>query len=223
MQTVQKKTADGLTPTSHQLTAAKIVRKTDVARTEMRAVQHELSRAETTWFHIFRNMIDSGDAAKLGGTTFLVYAVIKAHANFGTGRAFPGIETIAEKAGISADQVTRCIKKLEEQGYLLKEKSGRRNIYTLIEKVRMLDDDGCISAIAQWPYRPAGISEATTEIKHYINTGEHNGSIIHVERLYLQINTGGKNTQVNLGAISDPELRAQLQNIYEKFQANNAG
>lgn len=38
-----------------------------------------LFSAETTWFHVFKSMIESGDAARLGGTVFLVYCVIKAH------------------------------------------------------------------------------------------------------------------------------------------------
>ncbi|BET60300.1 helix-turn-helix domain-containing protein [Geobacter sp. 60473] len=192
------------------------------ARVKAEAVQQELFKAETTWFHIFRTMIDSGDAAKMGGTTFLVYAVIKAHANYHTGCAFPAIETIAKKAGISPDQVTRCVKKLEELNYIAKEKKGRQNIYTLREKVHMLDDEGRPAAVATWDYLPATISEATAEIRNYLVTGQHTGTIINIERLYLQVNNGGQNLQVNIGDISDPELRKQLQSFYEKFQARMA-
>ncbi|WP_458250744.1 helix-turn-helix domain-containing protein [Geobacter anodireducens] len=186
------------------------------------AVQQELFKAETTWFHIFKTMIDSGDAAKMGGTTFLVYAVIKAHANYSTGCAFPAIETIAKKAGISPDQVTRCVKKLEELNYIAKEKKGRQNVYTLREKVQMLDGEGRPAAVATWDYLPSTISEATAEIRNYLVTGQHTGTIINIERLYLQINNGGQNVQVNIGDISDPELRKQLQSFYEKFQARMA-
>lgn len=186
------------------------------------AVQQELFKAETTWFHIFKTMIDSGDAAKMGGTTFLVYAVIKAHANYSTGRAFPAIETIAEKAGISPDQVSRCVKKLEELHYIAKEKKGRQNVYTLREKIQMLDGEGRPAAVATWDYLPSTISEATAEIRNYLVTGQHTGTIINIERLYLQINNGGQNVQVNIGDISDPELRKQLQSFYEKFQARMA-
>lgn len=88
--------------------------------------QQELFQAETTWFHIFKTMIDSGDAAKMGGTTFLVYSVIKAHTNYSTGRSFPAIDTIAEKAGIDGRQVIRCINKLIEMEYVTKEKEGEK-------------------------------------------------------------------------------------------------
>lgn len=188
-----------------------------------KAVQQELFSSDTTWFHIFRNMIDSGDAAEMGGTTFLVYAVIKSHANFSHGLAFPALETIARKAGISTDQVTRCIKRLENLNYITKKKDGRRNIYTLKEKVHMLNDKGHPSAIATWEYLPATIADATREIKNYLDTGQHTGTIINVERLYLQINNGDRNTQVNFGDLADPELRKLFLELYESVQARKTG
>lgn len=203
-------------------TAKPVARIIPGAKAERQAVQQELFKAETTWFHILRTMIDSGDAAEMGGTTFLVYAIIKAHANYNTGCAFPSVETIAGKAGISSDQVTRCIKKLESMKYIEKTKKGRQNHYTLREKVRLFDDEGRPAAVATWDYLPSSVSEATEEIKNYLKTGQHTGTIINIERLYLQINNGGQNVQVNIGDISDPELRKQLQSFYEKFQARMA-
>ena len=171
---------------------------------------------------MLKTMIDSGDAAEMGGTTFLIYAVIKSHSNFRTGQAFPAIETIAGKAKITGRQVITCIKKLEEMGYISKQKKGRQNHYTLREKVHILDDEGRLSGIVSWPYIPCANTEAIREVKNYILSGEHNGSIIHIERLYLQINNGGENVQLNIGEIKDHELRKQLQDIYDKFQAVNA-
>lgn len=89
----------------------------------------EAFEAETAWFHIFKAMIESGDLARMDGSTIKVYLVIKAHTNFATGRAFPAIETIAMKAGISEPQVKRCLKALEAQGYIAKERQGRNNVY----------------------------------------------------------------------------------------------
>ena len=59
--------------------------------------QKELFKAETAWFHIFKTMIDNGDVARMGPYAVTVYLVIKSHTNFATGRAFPALETIAEK------------------------------------------------------------------------------------------------------------------------------
>jgi hypothetical protein len=75
-------------------------------------VREEL-KAETTWFHVFRDMILGGEMAKMGPYGFAVYCVIKAHTDLNDGEAFPGIETIARESGISVPQVKREIPKLE--------------------------------------------------------------------------------------------------------------
>lgn len=95
-----------------------------MASSKIEAAQTELFNAETTWFHIFRTMIANGDTAKMGPHAFTVYAVIKAHTNFSTGRAFPSIELISEKSGISVAQIKRELKTLEEMDYVTKEKKG---------------------------------------------------------------------------------------------------
>ena len=59
--------------------------------------QMDLFKAETTWFHVFVSMIENGDVAKMGPYAVTVYLVVKAYTNWKTGKAFPSIETIAEK------------------------------------------------------------------------------------------------------------------------------
>lgn len=61
--------------------------------------QGEFFRAETTWFHVFHSMIATGDIARIGPYAVTVYLVIKAHANFETGKSFPGIDTLTTKVG----------------------------------------------------------------------------------------------------------------------------
>lgn len=78
----------------------------------------DIFAAQTTWFHVFKDMIDSGDMAKLPATAVKIYLVIKAHTNFTTGRSFPALETLIEKSGVSRAQVMRDLKSLEERGYL---------------------------------------------------------------------------------------------------------
>jgi hypothetical protein len=69
--------------------------------------------AELTWFHVFKAMIDDGEVAKIGASAFTTYCVIKSHTNFATGVAFPSIETICKKSGISERQVKYDLKTLE--------------------------------------------------------------------------------------------------------------
>lgn len=182
--------------------------------------QGQLLQAETTWFHVFRSMIDKGDAAKMGGTTFLVYAVIKAHTNWSTGKSFPTIETIMEKAGIGKDTVLRSLKTLEEMDYLRKEKVGRVNAYTLREKVCVEDSEGRPQAVALWDYLPSTVKAAQAELKNFVMTGEATDyKVIHIETLNLNVQVGDYNTQFNLGNIKDPQLRALVERMEAKRKA----
>lgn len=152
-----------------------------------KTAQHELFQAETSWFHIFRAMIENGDAAKMGGTNFLVYCVVKSHTNWSTGRAFPGLELIAEKAGVNKRTVIRALEGLEEMGYIVKEKrAGKGNRYRLREKVPIAQDGRPI-AVATWDYLPSVIGEAHAELKNFLATGLE-GRLVAIEHLHLTIN-----------------------------------
>jgi len=185
-------------------------------------VQRELFEAETSWFHVFKAMIDSGDLATLSGSSVKVYLVIKAHTNFNTGRAFPAIETIAEKSGLSRSQVLRELKALEAFGYLSKAKIGRRNEYRLWEKVQITDDTGRPAAVATWDYLPSTVKAAVADLRNVLVSGDLAGSkIVHIERLQLNVNVvqaGGIaiNLQGALDSVKDPELRRQLMTFFSK-------
>lgn len=92
-----------------------------------------MKRAELTWFHVFKSMVDN-ELAKLGPDAFAVYCVIKSHCDLVTGVAFPSVATIAGKAGISERQVMRKIKSLEAHGYISKSRTKGHNSYRLREK-----------------------------------------------------------------------------------------
>lgn len=183
--------------------------------------QAELFKAETTWFHVFRDMVESGDVAKMGPHAVTVYLVIKAHANFSTGRAFPALETVVEKSGISESQVKRSIKTLEELGYVSKEKKGRNNIYTLREKVQVTDEHGRPTAMATWDYLPSSVSHAMADLKNVLMTGDLGGAkIVHIERLNvnLQVNNSGGNIQINAADLE--KLPADMRDALLKIRSN---
>ena len=173
--------------------------------------QAELFRAETTWFHVFKDMIDSGDMARLDGSAIKVYLVIKSYTNFSTGRAFPAIELIAEKSGLSKIQVMRCLKNLEKTEYITKSKSGRHNVYTLREKVSIKDAEGRPQAVATWDYIPSSVRDAMAELKHAVVSGEMiGGKVIHIESLVLNVATGDS-TQININGMDLEKMPADLQ------------
>jgi len=154
--------------------------------------QDELFEAETSWFHIFKAMIERGDVAKMGGTVFAIYAVVKSYTNWSTGRAFPSLELIAEKSGVERRTVIRSLATLETMGYIVKEqKAGKANRYRLREQVP-ISQEGRPVAVATWDYLPSVIGEAHAELKNFLATGLADGRIINIENLNLTINIAGK-------------------------------
>ena len=177
--------------------------------------QNELFHAETTWFHVFRAMIESGDAARLGPHTFALYIVIKSYTNFSTGHAFPRLELLAEKSGMSRTQVKKSINALVERGYITKEKQGRRNVYRLREKIDITDESGRPAAVATWDYLPSTVEAARAELRNFLLEGRNGEPLqyVHIERLSLTIENlqaGSHNTMVNLGDIKDPDMRKKV-------------
>ncbi|OQS32943.1 helix-turn-helix domain-containing protein [Chromobacterium haemolyticum] len=170
--------------------------------------------ADATWFHIFRQMFDSGDVAKMKPHAFTVYSAIKCHVNFNTGEAFPGVETLATMTGISERQVIRELASLEALGYLTKRRVGRKNMYTLREKVQVLNLNGRPIAEATWDYLPATVKAATAELKHYTQTGE-TGTVINIEHLVIQnLNVINGNTgEVNMTNIAGNVREGEMQKM----------
>lgn len=176
--------------------------------------QGELFEAQTTWFHVFKDMIDNGDVAKMGAHAVTVYLVIKSHTNFSTGRSFPALETIAVKSGMSERQVMRELKTLEEHGYISKEKSGRHNIYTLREKINIKDESGRPQAVATWDYIPNSVRAAMADLKHVMVSGDLGGAkIVTIENLTVNMNilNGDNSTQVNFNQEAFNKLPKDMQ------------
>jgi len=188
-----------------------------------KADQPELFQAETTWFHVFKTMIDCGDVAKMGPHAVTVYLVVKSHTNFATGRAFPALETIAEKSGVSLAQVKRELKILEEFGYITKEKKGRSNSYTLREKIELRDEAGRPAAVATWDYLPSSVSAAVADLKNVMVTGNAEGArMVHIERLTVNVAQAG-GTVININETSmPPAVREQIEAILREHRARGS-
>ena len=124
--------------------------------------------AELAWFHLFKAMIDDGEVAKIGARASATPCAIKSHAHFATGVAFPGIETISQKSGISQAQVKRDLKTLEANGLLTKEKQWKSNVYTLREKILITDGTGKPAGQATWDCLPDAVRGAVADLKNVL-------------------------------------------------------
>ena len=151
--------------------------------------------ADAYWVHLLKDMVHSGEAAKIGPYAFAVYMVIKAHTN-ANGTAFPSVTTIAEKSGMSERQVKRQLQILTESGFLtnLRPSNGTRNIYALREKIHI--QGGGEGAVASWDYIPAKMGDTLTELKNILLTGNPGTTNIHIENLQINLNMGNA-TNVN--------------------------
>lgn len=163
--------------------------------------------ADTTWFHMFRAFVFGDDCARLGPYATTVLLVVKAHTNFTTGCAFPSIETIVERSSISRRQVIKSLQALEEAGYLVKARDGRKNTYQVREKIHLLDGAGRPAAVATWDYLPTAVKETCAQLKSFLFSGKlPDGagapSVVYIEQLSLNlqvVEAGGTGTQVNGG------------------------
>ncbi|UZF34539.1 helix-turn-helix domain-containing protein [Ralstonia pseudosolanacearum] len=183
-------------------------------------------RAETTWFHVFRSMFSSHDAARMGPYAVTVYLVIKAHANFNTGNSFPSIELIADETGISRSQVIRVLKVLETFGYLKRTRVGRKNEYRLREKVSIRDGSGRQAAVATWDYLPTTVQAAMADLKNLMLSGNFSGSrVVHIERLQINVTqAAGDVITINTGDFDGlpREMREALLSLHTKLVRSEA-
>ena len=165
--------------------------------------------AELTWFHVFKAMIDDGEMAKMGASAFATYCIIKSHSNFSTGKAFPSIETICKKSGISERQVKYDLKTLEEHGYITKEKQGRSNLYTLREKILITDESGKPAGQASWDYLPDGVRAAVADMKNVLMSGSFaDAKIVRIENLQVVIVNAEAGSNVNVNSGTETVLKS---------------
>ena len=177
--------------------------------------QADLFATETRWFHVLKTMIDAGEVAKMGAHAFLVYCVIKSHSNFQTGRAFPGVDLISEKSGMSVRQVVRELKTLEKLGHLTKIRVGRSNDYYLRERVEITDRQGEVVAHATWDYMPNMFKHAIEDLKKVVLRGDlGSAQVVHIERLQVEIKqlvVGDNNQVVQINQADLDKLPADIQ------------
>lgn len=173
--------------------------------------------AEIHWIHVFKDMVFSGDIAKLGPYATIVYLVIKTYSS-AAGQSFPSAELIAKHAGISERQVLRQLGVLEEHGYLAKAKVGRHNVYQLREKVHLRNDAGETTAVASWDYAPVGVKEAVAELKRVLVTGEFAGAkIVNIENLQININKD-VDMALNVQTMTGTEIDKRIEQLKKSYQ-----
>ncbi len=196
--------------------------------------QGQLLEAKTSWFHVFRSMIDCGDCAKMGEAAVMLYLVIKSYTNWSTGKSWPEHKVLMEKTGYSVAKVNRCLRVLEENGYVTRQKVGRTNQYILREKFDITDGDGRPCATATFDYLPSIVTDAQAELKNFLLSGGDADGLKYVKidtlNITLNIQNNNESSEItqnnynfNTSEIQDPKLRQQLERIIKKRAEQRAG
>lgn len=180
--------------------------------------------ADTSWFHVWTQLIKSGEIVRMGHSAFCVFMVIRSYVNFQTGASFPSVETIGELTGLRERQVFRQLQVLERMGYITKRKEGRRNTYTLVDKMTFQGKAGRPQAIASFDYVPTLVSQIREELKSFMLTGDDQApTIIHVDKLVVNVAMRDQNNQnIVVGTIDDIEdqvLKGHLLHLKESMEA----
>lgn len=185
-------------------------------------------KVEHHWFHLVRGLIYRGEIARIGAVAWAVYCSVKAHTKMDTGDSYPSIERIANQVGVSHDTVQRALKRLVEHGLLKVEKRGRNNIYSLIEKIPMLTQEGELWGTGERKYAPLQFPAFVEELQRVAKTGNAPGDraitinvTVNVQNITQGDNgTVTQNVQNFQVSSSDPDskkiamtLRERLKNI----------
>ena len=122
-----------------------------------------------------RDLFASGIVAEIGVSAYAVWHAIKYYADYNTGKAFPGMRTIAAKLGISVGSVSNAIKSLEAAKMLrVVQSHTKRRGQTYIARERMSVTVGattlCTIVIDYVPERLRGQIKRLGES---FKTGEH--------------------------------------------------
>ena len=174
-------------------------------------------QTDAWWFHCFRALIDSGQLARMSGSSCKVYFVIKSHANYKNGLAGPAIATIAVKSGLSVAQVKRELTSLGKSGLLRKQKSGRHNVYQIIEHFPVIGSHGTPVAMGQWDYIPAKVSAVTEELKQSVAAQSTDNSVlIRIDKLQVQVIERGSQG-VQIGDIDLEAMPSDLRKSLERL------
>ena len=187
-----------------------------------------------SWFHIFKEMIETETWAKMSSPSKALYPVIKSFANMKDGSSFPSYETMMKYSGLSRQSISKALKELETLGYVNKVKIGRgrkKNLYELKEKLPVINKaTGKVEATASFDYVPFQVGEAVKELKSFVaenmDTEGKTLQYIHIDKLTINVagrdivnNEGGEITQLNVDDVE--KGREILKGIQDRLQGKD--
>lgn len=132
-------------------------------------------RIDASFQTVQRDLFTSGMAAQIGANAFVVWLAIKSHADYNTGKAWPGMRRLADLTGLSLGPVHRAIQVLLEAHLLRVEKEskgGRRGqTYVACERMDVRLGSRILCTVVL-DYVPATLRQSINSIDQALKTGE---------------------------------------------------
>lgn len=132
-------------------------------------------RIDASFQTVQRDLFTSGMAAQIGANAFVVWLAIKSHADFNTGRAWPGMRRLADLTGLSLGPVHRAVQTLLDVHLLRVEKEskgGRRGqTYVACERMDVRLGSRVLCTVVL-DYVPATLRQSVNAIDQALKTGE---------------------------------------------------
>ena len=132
-------------------------------------------RIDTSFQTMQRDLFTSGLAAQIGMNAFGVWLAIKSHADYNTGRAWPGMRRLSDLTGLSLGLIHRSVQTLVDAHLLRVEKEskgGRRGqTYVACERMDVRLGDRVLCTVVL-DYVPATLRTSLNSIEEALKTGE---------------------------------------------------
>lgn len=138
--------------------------------------------ANTTYLTTQRDLFDSGIVAKIGAPAFTIWNAIKAHADFNTGQAFPGLRKLAQICGMGKSSAQRAVDSLEKNNLvriILPAGSRRGQTYIARERIEVKIGKVIVCTVVM-DYVPATMNKTISLIKNSLSDGRIDGSLIEI-------------------------------------------
>lgn len=137
-------------------------------------------RIDTSFQTLQRDLFASGLAAKIGMNAFGVWLAIKSHADYNTGRAWPGMRRLSDLTGLSLGLIHKSVQTLVDAHLLRVEKEsrgGRRGqTYVACERMDVRLGDRVLCTIVL-DYVPATLRQSLSSIDEALSSGEANAEV----------------------------------------------
>lgn len=126
---------------------------------------------DTTYQTQQRDMFSSGLAAEIGVYAFAVWHAIKSHADFKTGKSWPGVRRLMELTGTSTKAVQGALKTLERQHLLRIDRSANTNVYVARERLVVKLGSRVVCTVVV-DYVPDSMRETLARLKRATEAGD---------------------------------------------------